>query len=102
MELESDLGSHVPAESRADDPGPEVVVACLWVAKHDGKVFRDVVQDDQQRVFGVDVLLRVEDSVSERLLVFRQGEIVRIAGGEELQNHFHQFLARQLGARKIL
>lgn len=51
-------------------------------------------------MFRSDVLRRSQDPIVEDVSI-RQGEILRIASAQELDDHFHELLASQLGAREI-
>lgn len=65
FELHSKLAIDVPAKGRTNDAGAEVVHAILGIAQHDGEVFRDVVEQDMQRMHLVNDGLFVQDAVVE-------------------------------------
>ena len=65
FELHSELAIDVPAEGRTNEPGAEVVHAILGIAQHDGEVFRDVVEQDMQRMHLVNDRLFVQDAIVE-------------------------------------
>lgn len=93
------LGAHVPSQRRADHARAEMVVPRLRVAQRDGEILGYVVQQDQKRVFGLDVLLDAQDFVLKRPLVRVQFEVLRVSCAEELEDHLHEFFARQFGTR---
>lgn len=79
-----------------------MIIAGLRVTQHDGKIFGDIVQDDQQRVFGRDILLGPQNLVLKGFLVRVQMEVLRVPRTEELKCHLHEFFTREFGAGKPL
>ena len=54
-ELQADFRVDVPAQAAAEEAGAEVVVAVAGVAEHHCEVFRDVVEENVQRVHRFDL-----------------------------------------------
>lgn len=100
--MHANLRAYVPANCRADNTGAEVIVACVRVAEHDGKVFGDVFEEDKEGMLCCDVLRCAENVVGEGLLVGSQVKVLRIARTEELKDHLHQLFAGQFGAGEPL
>lgn len=73
LELHTELGVDVPAERGTEETGAEVVHAILGVAQHDGEVFRDVLEQDMQRMHVLDDGLLVQDGIVEDI-AFRRGQ----------------------------
>jgi hypothetical protein len=59
VKLQADLGTYVPSKRRTDHAGTQMIVASLGIAKHDGKVFWNIVEDDNERMLGGEVLFFV-------------------------------------------
>lgn len=69
MQLQANLRSKIPAKGRADDASTEVVVSCLGIAEHHGKVFGYIVQYNDQRVCCCKVLYVTQDLILQCLVV---------------------------------
>ena len=69
MQLQANFRSKVPAKGRADDASTKVVVSCLGIAEHHGKVLGYIVQYDDQRVCCCKVLYVTQDLILQRLIV---------------------------------
>ena len=72
MELESNLGADIPPQRRADHSRSEVVVSSIRVSEHDSEVFGDIIQHDQEGMFGFDIRFGVQDAVVEEFFVLGQ------------------------------
>lgn len=70
MELEPKLGTYIPPERGTNDPSPKEVEARIFIAHHKSKVLGYIIHQDFQRMFGSDVLLGAEDSVTENPLIY--------------------------------
>lgn len=88
---QANLGAKVPAQRGADDARTEGVDACGRVAEHEGEVFGDVVQEDVEGWGAEEAGAGAEERVVEACWAGGggQGEVVRVAGAEELEGHFH-------------
>lgn len=88
---QTDLGAQVPAQRGADDACAEGVDACGRVAEHEGEVFGDVVQEDEEGWGAEEAGAGAEEGVVESCWAGGggQGEVVWVAGAEELEGHFH-------------
>ena len=105
LQLHTELAVDIPAEGRANEAGAEVVHAILGIAQHDGEVFRDVVEQDVQRMHLVDDGLFVQDAVVKDVaFAFRlgKGEVLGIPGAEKLQGVLHDFLAGQFATGEVI
>ena len=98
----ADLRAYVPAERGADYAGAEVVHAVLFVSQDDGEVFGDVVEKDVQGVEALDLGDGMQEVIDECFVVDGESEKRRVASAEELERHFHEFFARELGSWKVV
>lgn len=55
VEVKADLARYVPTQSTADNASSENVVSSGRIPKHQRKVFRDVVQQDEKWVHGLEI-----------------------------------------------
>ena len=65
FELQTELAIDVPAEGRTNEPRAKVVHAILGIAQHDGEVFRDVFEQDMQRMHRVNDRFFLQDAIVE-------------------------------------
>lgn len=99
MQLASNLRGNIPSQRRADDCRTQEVEARLVITHHERKILRHVLKQNLQRVLGAEILLRSQNVILQNALI-HQREVLWVSGTNELQNHLHEFLARQLRAGK--
>ncbi len=100
MQPHSNLCSKIPPKSTAYHASPEAIESGLGIAKHERKVFRNVVQQDlERRSFGK-FRSCPKDVIEKEFVLLVKIEVVRIPSTEKLQAHFHQLFTRQLRAGK--
>lgn len=88
-EMLSQLRPQIPAQGTTNDACAEYIAAAPLIAQHNGKVLGYIVEEYVQRVCGGEIGFRVQNSVSKNRLVWGEGEVVRVAGAEELHGCFH-------------
>ena len=105
FELEAQFCGNVPAEGGAEEAGAEVVAAIGRVAEHNCEIFRDVMEEDVERVHAADDGFGLENAVVKDMALVRgvsECEVLRVASAEELQGHFHEFFAGKFATWEIV
>lgn len=71
----------------------------MLVAKYQGVVFRDILIDHFQWCGIEEISCCIENTVLEDGVVVLKAEVLRVSLADELNQHFHEFPARQFGTR---